>query len=384
MLVLLVLAIGLPYAWGPVYEFPQPRPFAGGYLYNPYAIPSGRWQRANFHAHGRAWSGLTNGQQPDEEVARSYRELGYDVPGVSDYQRIAARHGTPTIPVYEHGYNIIKQHQLAIGAHDVEWFDFLLWQSLNHQQYVIDRVKRKADLVALAHPATRNAYSVDDMRSLTGYDLIEVVNGPFSTPDVWDAALSTGHPVWAVADDDTHDLKDERRRAAGWNMVGAATAETADIVQALAAGRSYAVLRKGALDAAHVTVLDGVQVDGRTMHVSLRGAASDITFVGQNGTVRKTVRQTLDAEYRWMDTDTYVRTVVETPQTVLFLNPVLRYNGERLVSPAAQVDVATTWVFRGSIGASLVTLSWVLARRRPAPQPRVSNPLLVAPGRHTA
>ena len=75
----------------------------------------------------------------------------------------------------------------AIGAHSVEWFDFLLWQSLSHEQYIIDRVKAKTDLVALAHPATRDAYTPDDLQQLTGYDLIEVVNGPFAGEDVWDA-----------------------------------------------------------------------------------------------------------------------------------------------------------------------------------------------------
>src|SRR5262249_15512465 len=147
--VVLALAVVLfagPYAWGPIYEFPEPVPFSGAALYNPYKSAHDRWQRANFHAHGRAWVGLTNGAQSDAEVAHRYRDMGYDVPGVSDYQRIAARHGISTLPLYEHGFNVIKQHQLAIGARDVEWFDFPLWQSRSHQQYVIDRVKRKTAL----------------------------------------------------------------------------------------------------------------------------------------------------------------------------------------------------------------------------------------------
>lgn len=383
-LLLAVLCVALPYAWGPVYIFPDPHPFAGSALYNPYATQTTRWQRANFHAHGRAWSGLTNGQQSDAEVAQRYRELGYDVPGVSDYQRIAARHGTPTIPVYEHGYNVIKQHQLAIGAHDVEWFDFVLWQSLNHQQYVIDRVKRKSELVALAHPSTRDAYTADDMQSLTGYDLIEVVNGPFSVTDVWDAALSAGRPVWAVADDDTHDLTDERRTAAGWNMVGAATAETADIVDALRVGRTYAVLRTGALESAHVSVLDTMDIDGQTMRISLRGAPATFTFVGQNGAIRKTVKNAQSADYTWSDADTYIRTVVETPQTVLFVNPVVRFNGVSLPAPSAHVDAAATWIFRGTVGLGVAALAFLVARRRAVPHRVVANPLLANAKRNTA
>src|SRR5205814_222004 len=112
-LLVLALVVALPYAWGPLYRFPKPSVFTGAHFLNPYSGLQGTWQRANLHAHGRAWSGLTNGQQPDEEVVRHYRQLGYSVAGISDYERIAALHGVPTIPLYEHGYNIGKHHQLA-------------------------------------------------------------------------------------------------------------------------------------------------------------------------------------------------------------------------------------------------------------------------------
>src|SRR5262245_42312253 len=148
------------------------------------------------------------------------------------------------MPLYEHGYNLLKHHQLAIGAHSVDWFDFPLWQSLSNQQYVIDRVARTADLVALAHPPSRNAYMPSELRELSGYQLIEVVNGPFHLATAWDAALSSGHAVWGIANDDTHDLRDAGRAAVAWNMIDAPTASTADIVAALRAGRSYAVSRR--------------------------------------------------------------------------------------------------------------------------------------------
>src|SRR5262245_44949052 len=124
----LVALVAAPYVWGPIYRFPEPRLFSGSSLWNPYAESRGSWQRANLHAHGRAWRGLTNGRQSDEAVAQRYRDLGYAVPGVSDYQKIAAQHGVETMPLYEHGYNLGKSHQLAVGAREVEWFDFLLWQ----------------------------------------------------------------------------------------------------------------------------------------------------------------------------------------------------------------------------------------------------------------
>lgn len=379
----IVLVVVGPYIWGPIYRFPHATRFSGSAFFNPYTHLTGAWQRTNLHAHGHAWVGLTNGQQTDQEIVQRYRNLGYTVPGVSDYQRIAAHYGVETMPIYEHGYNIGKRHQLAIGARSVQWFDFLLWQSLSQEQYVIDRVKAKADLVALAHPATRDAYTTDDLQQLTTYDLIEVVNGPFTAEDAWDAALSTGHPVWALANDDTHDLADSRRTAAGWNMVDASTTSTPDVVGALKAGRTYAVLRTGAIEAANVTVLDRVDVADSTLSVSVIGAESTFKFVGQDGIILKTVKNALNASYMFTADDTYVRTVITSPQTVLYLNPVLRYDGKILPKPAASVDAAATWGVRGGTGLGVAAVWLAYARRRKAQHP-VSRPVLAGAKRNIA
>jgi len=380
----LVLVVIGPYVWGPIYRFPEPTPFRGTHFWNPYTRMAGSWQRTNLHAHGHSWVGLTNGQQSDEEVVQRYRDLGYTVPGVSDYQKIAAQHGVATLPIYEHGYNITKRHQLAIGARSVQWFDFLLWQSLSHEQYVINRVKAKTDLVALAHPATRDAYTTEDLQQLTSYDLLEVVNGPFAVEDTWDAALSAGRPVWAVANDDTHDLMDSRRTAAGWNMVDAPTTSTADIVSALRAGRSYAVLRTGSLESANLTVLKAVDLSDNTLTVSVTGADSTFRFVGQDGAIRKTVKDTTAASYTIGASDTYVRTVITSPQTVLYVNPVLRYDGSGLPRPAARVDIAATWALRGGSGLSAAVVSLAYARRRRRAQYPVARPVLADAKRNIA
>lgn len=366
LLGLAVLAL-LPYAWGPMYRFPDISVFSGPAFWNPYASARRTWQRANLHAHGRAWGGLTSGEQSDAAVTSRYRVLGYAVAGVSNYQRIAAVHGVDAPLIYEHGINIGKVHQLAIGAHRVDWFDFPLWQTLNNQQYVIDRVKRTADLVSLNHPNTRDAYPVSAMRALTGYDLVEIVNGPFAAEDVWDAALSSGHPVWAVANDDTHDLNDPHRTAAGWNMIDAASASTADIVAALRDGRFYAVRRTGALENADITTLSSLSIHDGALTVRLDGAPSTISFIGQHGAVRRSVTDVITASYTMTAADTYVRVVVTSPQTVLYLNPVLRWNGSSLPAPTASVDLLWTWGRRVAL-ALLCALLWLRLRRRASRQ----------------
>jgi hypothetical protein len=209
------------------------------------------------------------------------------------------------------------------------------------------------------------------------------VNGPFAIEDAWDAALSTGHPVWALANDDTHDLTDSRRTAAGWNMVDASTTSTSDVVGALKAGRSYAVLRTGALESANLTVLDRVDVSDNTLTVSVTGAESTFKFVGQDGAIRKTVKNALAASYDITPTDTYVRTVITSPQTVLYVNPVLRFNGKNLPKPVAAVDAASTWAIRGGTGLAVAAVWVAFARRRKAHQP-MSRAVLASAKRHIA
>lgn len=358
--------VALPYACSPIYRFDDPRPFAGTHLHNPYASRTGRWQRANLHAHGIAWGGLTSGRQPSAEIVQSYRRLGYDVPGVSNYQRIAAFDGVDTLPVYEHGYNLNKQHQLAIGARQVDWFDFPLGQTLSHQQYVIDRLRRTSELVAIVHPHTRGAYSAEDVGRLTRYQLLEIVNGPFRSDEPWDAALSSGHAVWALGSDDTHDTTDPRRAAAAWTMIDAPSATTPDILASLKAGRAYAAARNGDQPAPVDVHLEAVDVTGETFTVTTTGAPATFTFIGQHGVVRRVVAHASSASYTFGAHDTYVRTVVEAPSTTIFLNPVLRHDGRGVLVREASVDVGATWLFRALWAGAVLVGARLVRRRRPA------------------
>ena len=370
-LALLAILVLLPYAASRVYQFPDPVRFAGSSLLNPYANAPGAWQRANFHAHGRAWNGLTNGRQSDQEIVDTYRSVGYTIPGVSNYQRIAAHQGIVTIPAYEHGYNIGKHHQLAIGAHAVDWFDFPLWQTLSDEQFVIDRVHAKADLVALTHPSVRDAYSGNDLRQLTGYELLEVVNGWDVMEDSWDAALSAGHLVWALANDDTHDLTDRGHTLVAWNMIGAATTSTPDVVAALRSGRTFAVLRTGEQPGPSDTIVPHVSVSDRTLVVTRDGAPSTFQFVGQNGAIRKSVKHATSATYTFATNDPYMRTVIVSPDTTTFVNPVVRYDGFRTPAARAAVDPAGTWLARGAYVTAAGTAFTILVRRRTRPRRRI-------------
>ncbi len=363
-LLALVVFIGLPYACGPVYDFPEPAPFSGASFYNPYAESKGQWRRTNLHAHGVAWGGLTNGEQPSRDVAHRYRQLGYDVPGVSNYHSIAAHDGVDSLPLYEHGYNVMKRHQLGIGARRVEWLDFPLWQWASQQQLVINRVAAGSALVGLTHPTARGAYSNENLRHLTGYQLIEIVNGPFDAVDPWDVALSSGHAVWAMANDDTHDIDDPKRSGMGWTMIDAASTSTTDIIAGLRAGRSYAVGRQDDVPEGMDTRLADVRFENGTLHVTTEGVVPNIEFVGQGGRSLLTVDGARRASYTFDARDTYVRAVVHTPQTTIYLNPVLRYNGRALPTPVVTINGPRTWFLRTTVITVLLAGAILLWPRR--------------------
>lgn len=372
--VLLVLLLGLgglaawPYVLLPRYRFQDPAPFSGPALYNPYAHATGRWWKANFHAHSHAWGGLTNGRGSPAQVIARYRELGYDIPCVSNYESIdgGSLSDPDFIPVYEHGYNIGKVHQLVIGAPSVLWLDFPFFQSLSERQYILDRLNRIGGIVVIAHPWLRNGYPLRQLRYLTHYRLIEVTrHGQVGTPR-WDAALSAGHLAWALGDDDTHDAFQPGNIGMSWTMVKAPSKRRQDVLAALRAGHTYAVRGTGGVN--DVLVRE-VALRGDTLVVRTDPGATAFRFIGQGGEVREVVRDSMEARYVVRPGDSYVRTEVVTPRTRMFLNPVVRWDGRRLPEPTATFDAARTWRARavligGAVLVLVLVLSFVVSRSR--------------------
>ena len=356
---ILIVAIVLPYAIAPIYDFPEAAPFSGAHLWNPYEEVHGRWRRANFHAHGESWGGITNGAQTDGQVVTAYWAAGYEIATVSDYQRIAD--AVDTIPVYEHGFNLGKHHQLAIGARSVSWWDFPFWQGINQKQFVIDRLKPTTALISLNHPSRLRAYDVDDFRQLAGYELIELANGRFITEDYWDAALSAGRPALAIGGDDTHDINDREHTAVAWNMIDAESTSAADVIDALRRGRSYVVVKKADAPGNGDVALERLASDGHMMTVTLTGTPAEISFVGQDGKVLQRTNG-LSASYALTPDDTYVRTTAQTGQTLLYLNPVIRSDSDndQPAMPRVEIDDLLTWTQRAGILIACGLVAWLL------------------------
>jgi hypothetical protein len=362
-LFLLVLGTGLHVASPPRYEFPPAAPFSGGQWYDPYGT-DGEWLRANFHAHSRAWCGLTNGEDPPEEVRAAYRELGYDIYPVSNYQQILVPGPEDGVPLtaYEHGYGLIGNHHTVIGASEVEWLEYSLPQGVHHEQQVLDALRLTAPIVIINHPSRKNSFPPAEFTQLTGYTGLEVLTKRSRSRQHWDAALSAGRAVWGFCADDGRDLSSNSDVAIGWNMIRSADRSAEAVIEALRAGRFYGVWTR---HKKQPNVLRSIGLDDGTLTLSVERPADEIRFIGQDGRVLHAVQQSDRAGYTLQPGDTYVRAEAETGDTTLIFNPVFRHDGDPLTQQLARIRPLATWSVRlATLLAVLFVGWWMYLRRR--------------------
>lgn len=354
LLTLFIFFFSFQYFQTKLYHFPDPIPFVGDSLYNPYEKLEGHWLKSNFHTHAQAWGGLTHGQQPGDEVIRAYQNSQYDIACVSDYLAINSlqdKRNSLYVPVYEHGINIQKAHRLAIGTEEVCYYDVIPFQNQSIKQYVIDRIKQKAPVVCIAHPSVQQSHSTDVLKNLSGYDCLEVLNRGRIATRHWDAALSAGKPVWILGNDDCHDIT---KSGFGncWTMVHTDTSATEQVLRSLKVGKMYGVYnkRRQLTQEAWVTstwpprqdLLKEVTTNGSQVTIYLTQRADTIRLIGQNGVVKKEIYHSDAATYDFTPSDTYIRTEIICPEANYYLNPILRYKGEE---PPQNYQIASTDVW---------------------------------------
>ncbi len=369
----------LTYLSAPVYRFSPPKAFSGNKLHNPYANMDFRnWRRYNFQVQSRAWGGITNGNKNSNELIDSvYYSLGYDYVATSDYQRINY-HGKEKpdfIPTYEHGYNLFKIHQVLIGSKKVLWTDLMFGQTLSMKQWIIDKLRPDNELVVLAHPKLRNGYTFDNLKYLTHYDLMEVLNNLRVSLKHWDAALSAGQLVYIVADDDAHDVSDITQVGRRFTMINSPDTKAGNIIKNLKNGNAYGVdfyrfdwenLKQKIKRMKTVPFVKSVDLNGDTLTVTVNRKAGLFRFVGQNGAVKHTKTNTLSASYVIKPDDSYIRTeVIFKDSTRLYLNPIVRYSGEAPHSlKTAVIDKRKTFLLRVFYFIVILTLFYLFSKNR--------------------
>ena len=362
---ILLLIILFNYLVAERYIFPDPKPFSGGKWYNPYQnMDSLQWRRANLHMHSRAWGGITNGSNNNEQVIWDvYRKLGYASIGISNYQNINTLNSDQPyyIPLYEHGYGIYKNHQLVIGARRVLWYDLPFGQTIHHKQYILNRLHSTADMISINHPALFGGYSPGDFKYLTDYDLLEVLNGYRNSIPQWDSALSAGKPAFLMADDDMHNISDPREASRRLMLINSPDNHRENICSALKAGCTLGIeikmprdenFKGKAIRLDSLPMVSFFRIRRDTLQIAVNREAIEFRFFGQNGKFLGKVSRSTKASYILKPRDTYIRTTIvyATPTNsegiTLYLNPVIRTtDGKRPIMVSAIVDLYSTWVY---------------------------------------
>jgi hypothetical protein len=321
-------------------------PFSGDYFYNPYKDFSQNTLKANFHTHSKSRNNSVNNPNEKGKVFEHYKNNGYDIVSLSDYQKISEDQTSPEyIPVYEHGYNLRKSHQLVINSKKVTFFDFSIFQNFNTKQQVINKLRLNSGLIALAHPDLWGGYTEEEMDYLKGYDFIEVFSNYQVSANIWDAALTSGYPAWLLADDDCHDISRLNHSFNNWNRIGSASPVKEEIISTMKRGCYYGVRN---LKHNETNFLDSCVVHGKELRVYFKSRADRITFISDNGSTRKEVHNVAEASYLITKNDSYVRVEAKSDDELIYLNPVIRYNGYQLSYNTGfpLINTALTLLFR--------------------------------------
>jgi len=369
---ILILIIIVNYITSPVYILDKGVPFTGSKIYNPYSNMIGNnWRKANFQIQSYAWKGITSGRgNTNEKIHSRYESLGYDIIATSDYQKINRfKEDDPSyIPVYEHGYGIRKHHQVLIGSNKVLWKDYPIFQTLSNKQHILNLLRNDNELVIIAHPKLRNAYSLSDMKYLSNYDGIEVLNNYCTSFKYWDAALSTGHYVTVIGNDDAHDITNPNEIGRNCTFINSPSTDSEHILKALKQGNSYGA----SLSWSHgepfdpkierskkIPNINSIDLlNGDTISISTSIIAKEFRFIGQEGETLKKEKKVKSALYRIKPEDTYIRTEIEfNDNTIFYLNAFCRTNGEIPGNRASpKIDTYRTWLLRILGFASLLVI----------------------------
>lgn len=293
-----------------------------------------RWFRGNTHTH----TIHTDGDSSPDAVVRWYKEHGYHFVVLTDHNYLTPVEGLNAVfaapgkflvipgvevtdrflegetrkPVHVNGIGVREVVQPTGGATIAEILD-------NNAR----AVRAAGGIAQINHPNFGWALTAEQIAATREPQLLELWNGhPLvnnrggggspSTEEIWDAVLTAGRHVFAVASDDAHEFKDEFSRerlnpGRGWVMVRAPELTPAAIQAALARGDFYASTG---------VELRSYVADAKAIHLELpEGARGSPTryrtyFIGKSGEVLKR-DESLSPFYEFRGDELYVRVRVE-------------------------------------------------------------------------
>lgn len=255
------------------------------------------WFFGNLHCH----STNSDGDSPPAEVARFYRERGFSFVGITDHNHrtgpedcvgVGGDFAVLGACEYSAKFGEHPLHINGIGASATHAPVQGLGSSVAVLQHGVDGFLAQGAFTILNHPNWLWGFGREELLAVRGAHAVELWNGAHdsdnlgdaqheSTESLWDAALTAGQRLWAVASDDCHHFGPKRSFRSdppfsGWVAVECERPEAALIVAALHAGRFYA--SNGPCFTRLELAASGIEIAAQT-----RGRRCRIVFIGSGG-----------------------------------------------------------------------------------------------------
>lgn len=360
---LVVIAVAAATSISPIYDFPEPVPFAGESIYNPYKDldTAHCWKRANFHTHTRVEGIMNECKHWPSEVLEYYDKLGYDIVTFSNHNKLTTNPKGEEYQAnaYEHGYNLFKYHKLTYGVDKVWSFDHVFPMFASQKQFQMIQLLSDADIVQLNHPLRTPTLTKGQLERLRGYKLIELDSGKSTENKYWDWALSAGRYSFGVANDDLHYPDRTHRIARRCNFLCTPSARYEDILKTLNSGCFYSMrvpdYGKGDWEVkceknSSLPYIEDISLNGSTIFVRFSEPATTIKVVGKNHITLSSAEECNSIEYAMKESDPYARITAYFPNgEVIYTNPFARYDASLQASPfdntLPQVNIVLTLLF---------------------------------------
>jgi hypothetical protein len=299
-----------------------------------------RFYKGNTHTHTLN----SDGDSTPDEVARWYREHGYQFLVLTDHNFLTSVDGLNALHGADERFLVVKGEEvtslLGEKALHVNGLDVSRKVDQASGGSVVDILQRNVDAIRGAggvphinHPHFRWSITLDELRQVRNNRLFEIYNGHPQVnnlggggvpglEEVWDAILSSGILLYGVAVDDAHTFKQPGNPnvagpGRGWVSVRAARLEARALLDALERGDFYASTG---------VELDDLQATPERIVVAVKPTATSkyrVQFLGKGGRLlAESIEPT--ATYVPKGNEGYVRArVLESNGRMAWIQPVM-------------------------------------------------------------
>ncbi len=299
---------------------------------NPFTA-EGEWLKGNLHAH----TSETDGQLSPDEVAKLYRENGYDFLGIADHNKVVIPNKLDEmiyIPCEEIDIPLLMQsdnvprwiHLVAVNIS--QGLELSPEQKADLKpKDVIEMINQRGGEAILAHPYWSNL-TVNEMLLAEGCIGLEVYNTYFQNLlDAglayvhWDQIIQKNVPMFGFACDDAHRYSETddcfSDACGGWIMVRAEKLTSDDIFESV---------RKGFFYSTNGPEIKSVVIEGNKIYVETSPVKS-ISFKGYDTQskycYRKDGGNIESASYEFDEHKIYVRIqCVDSNGNMAWTNPI--------------------------------------------------------------